>query len=120
MLETIWGAVSTLAISWEETKRFFEHSIAFSRDALHVIAGVVFLLVAAALVRKPVSNIWPWLIVLALAIVNEFLDLWIQRWPNPGIQYGESAKDLILTMALPTLLMLSARLAPGLYRSRGS
>lgn len=120
MFDTIWGAVSSLAISWEETKRFFEQSIAFSRDALHVIAGVVFLLGSAALLRKPVSNIRSWLVVFALALVNEFLDLWIQRWPNPGIQYGESAKDIILTMALPTLLMLSARFAPRLYRPRGN
>ena len=50
-----------------------------------MIAGVVFLLGFAALLRKPVSNIRPWLIVFAIALVNDFLDLWIQRWPNPGI-----------------------------------
>jgi hypothetical protein len=32
------------------------------------------------------------------------------------MQYGECAKDVLLTMLLPTILMLAVRFAPGLFR----
>lgn len=105
--------------SWQETKVLVEHSLAFSRDSIHVLAGVVILLIAAALMKKPVSKPGPWLVVFALAVFNEFIDLWVERWPSPGLQYGEGLRDLILTMVTPTLLMLTARSFPSLYsRSR--
>ena len=33
-----------------------------------------------------------------------------------GWQYGESFKDLLLTMSVPTLLMVATRLRPDLFR----
>lgn len=102
-------------LSWSEWKLLFERSVAFSTDSLHVITGVVVFLVAAAIVRRPISSWRPWLVALLLTIMNEFSDLFIERWPHPGRQYGESVKDIILTMALPSLLLLSARFVPRLY-----
>ena len=51
-------------------------------------------------------------------MLNEATDLWVERWPDPAMQYGESTKDVLLTLALPALLMAVARLRPGLF-SRG-
>jgi len=31
------------------------------------------------------------------------------------MQYGDGAKDIILTMALPTLLLVTARVTPRIY-----
>jgi hypothetical protein len=45
------------------------------------------------------------------------VDLTLEQWPDKGWQYGESAKDVLLTMAVPTILMLAARLRPDLFRS---
>jgi hypothetical protein len=45
------------------------------------------------------------------------VDLWIEQWPDPGQQYGEGAKDLLLTMAVPTMTMLAARARPDLFRA---
>jgi hypothetical protein len=45
--------------------------------------------------------------------------LWIEQWPDRGQQYGESAKDLLLTMAVPTILMAAARARPDLFRGGG-
>lgn len=112
---TLWVEAQALMWSWQETKLFVEHSSAFSSDSLHVIAGVLVLLVAALLLRTSVSSWRPWLVVLALVLTNEFADLWLQQWPHPGMQYGESAKDLLLTMFLPTILLLAARRAPRLW-----
>lgn len=104
---------------WYQVKLFIEHSSAFSPDALHVFAGVAIQLLTAAVLRRPVSRWAPWLVVLVAIIVNEAIDLWVERWPQPGMQYGEGAKDVLLTMILPTMLLLVARLRPRLLVGGG-
>lgn len=108
-------AANSLMLSWSEWKLFFERLTDVSSDSLHVISGVTFLLLASAIVKRPVSSWRPWLVVLLLTAVNEASDLWIDRWPHLGMQVGESAKDILLTMVLPTMLLLSARFLPRLY-----
>ena len=54
--------------------------------------------------------------LLAAILWNEAVDLWVERWPDPGMQYGEGAKDVLLTMALPTILIWAARWRPDLFR----
>jgi hypothetical protein len=53
--------------------------------------------------------------LLGLIAFNEAVDLWIERWPDPGMQYGETAKDVFLTMVLPTVLLACARARPQLF-----
>ena len=103
--------------SWHQGKLFIEHAGIVSNDALHVFFGVAVWLVAALLVRRPISSWRPWLWLLAIIAWSETVDLWVEQWPDPGQQYGEGAKDLVLTMAVPTLLMLAARLRPDLFRA---
>lgn len=112
--------VEEIIWSWRETKQFVEHSISFSSDSLHVITGVVVLVGAALLLRKPVSSSRPWLVVLVLSCTNELADLWFERWPSAGIQYGEGIKDLLLTMLLPTLLLLTSRSFPWVFEKNAS
>ena len=100
---------------WYELKQFLEHASGFSMDALHVIAGVAVQLAAAALLRSSVARWAPWLILLALELLNEAADLYVEQWPQRGMQLGEGVKDVLLTMALPTLLLLAARLRPALF-----
>jgi hypothetical protein len=85
-------------------------------DSLHVIVGVVLQLAIALLFRTSVSRPLPLLSVLALELINEASDFRAELWPQPGMQLGESAKDVILTMALPTLIFLVARYRPKLLR----
>jgi hypothetical protein len=70
------------------------------------------------LLRRSVVDWSPWLAVLLLILINEAGDLWIEQWPSPAMQYGESAKDIILTMVPPTLMLLTARRLPWLYAPR--
>lgn len=102
--------------SWHEGKVFIEHSVSISHDSLHVIVGVLAWLVIALVVRRPLTAWRPWLWLLALIGWNETADLWIERWPDAAMQYGESAKDLLLTMLLPTMLLFAARTRPDLFR----
>ena len=64
--------------------------------------------------RQPISSCRVWLALLFVNFFNEFVDLWIERWPDPARQYGQGMKDLLLTMTIPTILILVARFAPRL------
>jgi len=103
--------------AWHQGKLFFEHSFAIDHDALHVIVGVLVWLVAALVLRRPISSWLPFLWCFAVILWNETVDLWVEQWPDPGMQYGEGAKDLVLTILVPALLMVSARLRPDLFRA---
>ena len=115
-MDELLASARDSASRWYEVKLFIEHSVSFSDDSLHVMVGVVILLVAALLLRTPISSWRPWLVVLLLLTVNEAADLVIERWPNPGMQYGEGARDVLLTMFLPTLLLFAARWRPRLFQ----
>lgn len=102
---------------WHQAKLFIEHAVDVDHDSLHVIAGVLVLLAASLLLRRPVSSWRPWLAVLAVIVWSEAVDIIVERWPDPGQQYGEAAKDLVMTMLLPTVLLIAARLRPDLFRA---
>ena len=103
-------------IDWYQVKLFAQHSTGFSMDALHVIAGVVVQLAVAALFRSSLARPLPLIVVFVLELANEAYDLGVERWPQPEMQYGEGAKDVILTIFLPLLLYLVARRRPKLLR----
>lgn len=117
MLHHLWQIASDGMTTWFRTKMFIEHASSITSDAMHVIAGVLIQLLLALITRSSISRWVPWFIVLALCLMNEFVDLWVEQWPNLAMQYGESAKDVLLTMTLPTVLMLSARLRPQIFTS---
>ena len=112
----LWDLVTGAMASWHQGKLFVEHTIAIDHDALHVIVGVLVWLLIGAVTRRPLASLRPWLWLLAIIGWNETVDLWVERWPDPGMQYGEGAKDVVLTMLLPTVLMLAVRVAPKLFR----
>ncbi len=95
-----------------ELKLFAAHATGVSMDALHVLAGVALQLLAALALRTSLASWRPWSVVLALELLNEALDLTVERWPHPGMQWGEGIKDVLLTLLLPTLLLLIARRRP--------
>ena len=108
------------AVDWYQFKLFAEHASGFSMDALHIIVGVVLQLVIAVLFRSSVARRLPLLSVLALALINEANDFRVEIWPDLGMQFGEAAKDVVLTMFVPTLIFLVARRRPKLLTQRSS
>lgn len=116
MWQDIWRALTSAMNSWHQRKLFVEHTISISHDTLHVIVGLLAWIAVGLLNRSPLTSWRPWLWVLALISWNEAVDLWVERWPDPGQQYGEGFKDLLLTMAAPTIVMVVARLRPDLFR----
>jgi hypothetical protein len=106
-------------MSWYETKMFIEHASIVTSDALHVIVGVLIWIVIAMLLRRPLTDWLPLLLLAVLLIFNETVDLWVERWPDAAMQYGESAKDVLLTLTLPLVLMVLARTRPRLFSGPG-
>ena len=102
--------------SWHQAKLFIEHGIDISNDALHMAVAVAAWLIAALILRRPLTSWTPWLLLAAGAAFNEVVDLWTDQWPDIGMQLGEGAKDFALTMFVPSLVMLAARFRPDLFR----
>lgn len=113
----LWQIVVQAMASWHQGKLFIEHAVSVSHDSLHVIVGVLVWLVLAVVLRRPLTLAGPLMWLLAFILWNEASDLWTEHWPDAGMQYGEGAKDVALTMFVPTVLMLVARLRPELFRT---
>lgn len=99
-----------------QAKLFIEHVARIEHGALHIIIGVMVWLTIALISRRPVSSWLPWSGLFALILWNELVDLWLEKWPEPGMQYGEGARDVILTMFVPTLIMITVLVPPTLFR----
>jgi hypothetical protein len=113
----LWHAVISAMSSWYQGKLFIEHSLSISHDSLHIIVGVLLWIALGLVLRRPLTSWRPWLWLFAAILWNEAVDLWVERWPDPGMQYGEGAKDLLLTLAVPTIVMWAARTRPDLFRA---
>ena len=114
----VWQSVTAGFSSWYEIKMIIERAGMVSTDALHVIAGVLLQLLFAMIARRPLSSWQPWLGVLAVLLFNEGVDLWVERWPSLPMQMAEGIKDLLLTMFLPTALLVAFRLSPAFGPAR--
>lgn len=110
------GLFDWLALGWFQAKQTFELGVPFHNDALHVFAGVLIQLIAALVLRSSLAGLGPWLVTAILTLANEWSDLRTERWPDPAQQWFESGKDIALTLALPTLLLIVARLRPQVLR----
>jgi hypothetical protein len=119
MIEKLAAGIDHFIRSYSATKFGIEQSIPFDADWLHLAIGPV-IFVAAAIVLPKKGSVWhPWLAVVALAVLNELVDLTMDQSPNRTSAYVESATDFLLTIAIPTLLLIFARHFPTLYEYLG-
>lgn len=107
-------------MDWFQVKYMLSVASGLSMDALHVHAGLLCQILAALLLRRRLSSPWPWLVVLLLAVANEWYDYSYETWPDAGEQRAESVRDTWNTMLLPTLVMLLARFVPRLFVATGA
>lgn len=118
VLRAPWLAIQDIMHAWYSAKMAIEHRSIIASDALHVLVGMAIWIGAAVLLRKRLSGVLPWVVVLAAILFNETVDLTKEHWPNASAQYRESIKDLLLTMILPTLLLLMMRTRPDLFQAQ--
>jgi hypothetical protein len=81
-----------------------------SKDALHIYVGLAVLLAAAAILRKPLRSIIPWLVVLIVAVSGELVDMHDDIASLGYWRWGASLHDVLNTLFWPTVLVLLARL----------
>jgi hypothetical protein len=102
-------------MDWLSIKRQIAE-VTVEKDALHIYGAFLVQVLAALVTRRSIASVIPWFAALAAAGLNEGLDLlfekepYIQRWQIDGVIH-----DLVNTMVLPTLLLLLARFAPGVF-----
>lgn len=101
--------------SWYNMKIFIEHATRIEHGTLHVIAGILVWLLIALLSRRSIGSWIPWTAVLVVIMWNETVDVFKEPWPERAMQYGEAARDILLTMFVPTLFMFAARTLPQLF-----
>lgn len=105
-------------MSWSEFKDYLTLVTDLDQDALHIYGAILLQVVAAALMRRSMASVFPWLFVLLVLILNEWADLREPGKPIEEWQVVGGLKDLWNTMALPTLLLLLARFTPRLMTGR--
>ena len=102
-------------MDWEQIKAAISLWTGLERDALHIYAAILTQLAAALLLRRSLASPLPWLAVLAVALLNEALDMYgdglAEDWERDSALH-----DLWNSMLVPTLLALLVRFAPGLAR----
>lgn len=107
-----WDCFQNGVSLWIDWKRIIKKAAGWRSDSLHVLWGVLIQFGLAFLLRKSIASYLPWLLLLALAGVNEGIDL----WRGPHFDYADSIKDVLLTMLLPTFFLITTRRFPELYR----
>jgi cell shape-determining protein MreD len=92
--------------------------VTVEKDALHVYAALIVQIAAALALRRRLSDWAPWLAVVFVELLNETIDIALMvQIRHEHVAAG--VHDLVNTMILPSMLLLTARYAPGLY-VRGS
>lgn len=96
--------------SWTDAKFRLEQSVPYGDLLLHFAFGLAIFAAAAGVLRKPLGSWIPWIVVVVLAALNEAADIGRDlSYSNPP-NYGESLKDLLMTVIPPLLWLLTARL----------
>jgi hypothetical protein len=98
-------------MDWGWFKRELGEQLRISDDALHVHAGMAIWLLAALLLRRPLSDWRPLAIVAAIEAINEIYDM-RSLAGGPGREGSpfDSAHDFILTLLWPVTLALCVKL----------
>jgi hypothetical protein len=105
-------------MDWLWVKDLISH-LGVAKDALHIYFAVLIQILAAAGLRRPLSNWMPWAVVLLAAMLNEVMDLQfedepqVQEWQRVGARH-----DILNTMILPSVLLILCRFAPQLFTTR--
>lgn len=107
-------------MDWFQFKQMLSIASGLNMDALHVHAGLLCQIVAALLMRRRLSSPWPWLVVLALVVANEYYDYRYEIWPDRAMQRAEGIRDAWNTLLLPTLILLLVRFVPRLFVAPGA
>lgn len=93
----------------QEIKAFIVAYSGLEKDALHVHGALLLYILAMVALRQTRRSRFPWLVVLAVELLNELADLHWQHRNDIGLRWDEALKDLWNTMLWPTVLLFIGR-----------
>jgi hypothetical protein len=93
----------------QQAKWLLVEHLHLSKDSLHIYVAMSLFLGSAILLRWPLGNWKPWLLVLAAAIAGEAWDLRDSLVYDTRVYLLANLKDVLNTIFWPTVLMLLAR-----------
>lgn len=94
---------------FQQLKTLIVDHVGLAKDALHVYVALIVFLVVCRVFRWPASSWKPWLVVLAVALLGEALDLRHSLLKGYTVRLDYHWTDLWNTMLVPTVLVLAAR-----------
>lgn len=95
---------------WREFKLVLVEALGLSRDALHVLAGVLILLGICVVLRRSAGSRLPLMLTTLAAIANEVLDGVEHHFANPySTRRLDHEWDIACTLFLPLLIFALAR-----------
>jgi hypothetical protein len=102
-----WTIVQTSTI--QSIKLAIVEATGLSKDALHVYVGLAVFLAIAAVSRRRIRSIVPWLAVAAVAIAGEAIDMIDDLSSLGHWRWDASLHDVVNTLFWPTAIWLLAR-----------
>ena len=104
---------------FEQAKLALVQFTGLERDALHIYVSLIVFFGSCLLLRWKAWQIRPVLMVVLAALTGEVLDLAYQHEQAMPLLWAESAKDMVNTCMVPTILMLATRLS-GVFRRQNT
>lgn len=83
------------------------------RGALHVLGGLLLLIACALAWRRPLSSVAPWLTAAVILLLDASL-IGFADGAFDSAELAQAWRDGLVAMAVPTVLLLLCRYAPGL------
>ncbi len=80
-----------------------------AKDALHIYVAVIIFFAACLIMRWKARDWRPWALVLLAALSGEVLDLLDSYFRGRELDLRESAKDIVNTLMVPTIIVITAR-----------
>ena len=99
--------LSDLATTWGGDKSALSAWLDVQDDGLHAMVGVLLLLALAVVTGRRLDDWRLWVAVLVAECANEVVDLSAPDFPEAN--WSGSIHDLLVTMLLPTAILLALR-----------
>lgn len=104
--------VGEIVSGWSSIKNHIESVLPIDGAGLHMGVGFVIYWILTKVLPKRFPCLFAWGGTFLAALVNEIMDLLVERWPDLIEQYSEGLADMFWTLALPTVALWLARERP--------
>ena len=95
--------------TFQQAKLALVDTAGLAKDALHIYVALIVFFLSCILFKWKARQWKPWLLVVLAALTGEALDIRDELAAAGPILWAESAKDIVNTLLVPTIILLAAR-----------